>query len=113
MLRGNATTDRRFTDLAEILERAALNAYPISRAIVTSLSAVKSMSIEALHRALFEKLRVDIREPVILGAIDFTNEKLHLIDNLDPNHEVLLAHIHGITVEVDGMFFVRYVLVHN
>jgi hypothetical protein len=98
---------------AEIIERAGLDRHPIQATIVALLYGAKSMTFDDLREATCDHLNTIINAKNFTRAIMVTNERLRLINNLDPNREVCLAQIYDIMVEVDEKYFNRYVLVSN
>lgn len=101
------------TNAARIIERAALDNFPISRAIISILRQKTSVKVADLHKAVCERVGAPLPERFFQKAMDFTNEKLRLINNLDPKHEVCIARIYFLTVEVEGKYFRRVALVDN
>lgn len=96
-----------------IIERANLRDFTLCCAIIDTLARWPALKFEDLHRLVCDKLTVSVKEKHFQRAIDYTNERLRLINNLDPKTVVCVASIYSITVEVDGAFFTRLVLVHN
>lgn len=116
-----------------IIARAGLQSHLISQYIVECLCLNKSASLEQLTEYVEKQVGICVawrdntmddlfkaqpiktlmHSNVLVQQINFTNQKLAGIDNHDWKHQVLLARIHKISIEIENNVVERYVLVHN
>lgn len=101
------------TAMLRLISRADLENHMISRAILAVLLRCDFMTFGALHADIEGRFGMKITEKTLRKHIEFTNDKLRMINNLDMKQEITLAHIYDITVEVGGEFHTRIALVHN
>lgn len=107
-------TDRVFNEaMLRLVTRADLENHMIGRAIIAELLQHDFMEFAVLYREVCGKFNAVITEKTFRRHIEFVNEKFRLINNMDMKHEITIAQIYEITVEVNGEFYTRIALVHN
>lgn len=106
--------DRVFNEaMLRLITRADLENHMIGRAIIAALLQTDFMKFEVLYSNVRGKFDAVITEKTFRRHIEFVNDKFRLINNMDMKHEITIAQIYEITVEVDGAFYTRMALVHN